>query len=291
MEELHPAAKFLNETAFDTEIPNSKFGEFSKAFLNENYGIPFSSIEMHNNKIKRAKTILERLAGKQETVSFSILDQYRKCQYSLRELWKVSKISIPELKRAITAECKKQGRIIIKTDWDATKQRRKRFDLFEWIKVVHKHFSLRILCETINWSPKAVLDLCAKCNEAGYPVIAPKIVGADLQWLALYDPMLGNFDEARNSQIKRRRGGKEIFKRLLHQENSGRSVYGKMPVKTRKKRNASGGRRFNSRAVKVTRFKDPYNYTEAYREGGKIKRRRVVVSQAQRNQMMAFLTY
>lgn len=186
-----------------------------------------------------------------------VLDIYRENDFSLHETYLATNIALPALRRSIKLGAIEQQKPLIKgQDWGVgkKKKRREKFRLFPWIAKVHNHFSLKVFCESEQWHPKFVLDMCHKLNEAGYPVTAPKIVGSDLQWLKLYDPSLGtedreqSYDDAINDKAPKKRGGKEIFKRLLHQENPGRRQVN-LPSKGKKFRNRSWNKRgYNSKA-------------------------------------------
>ena len=119
----------------------------------------------------------------------NILRIYREGGYLLESVWNETGIAYPEAKRILIQAFRAESKPPIKgADWK--NKHRMPFNLFTWIKYVHKHHSLRMVCDWLNWSPRAVLELCAACNAAGYPVIAPKIPYADMPWLADYDPEL-----------------------------------------------------------------------------------------------------
>jgi len=197
-----------------------------------------------------------------------VLDIYRENDFSLHETYLSTNIPLPALRRSIKLGAIEQQKPLIKgQDWGAGKKRKRRekFRLFPWIQKVHNHFSLKVFCESEQWHPKFVLDMCYKLNEAGYPVVAPKIIGSDLQWLKLYDPSLGaddreqSYEDAMNGKSIKKRGGKEIFKRLLHQENPGRRQFN-LPSGSKKSRNRAWNRRgYNSKAGgKVHRYENPF---------------------------------
>lgn len=244
-----PAQLLLEATAFDTDIPNPQFLELVKAStdlaeLERRWDVPARSIRQHAADICVAMRIVANKNAKSGGQKNSLLKIYKENGFSVRAVYRATGISYPEIRKRLIAETNRTHEFLFRgKDWNVGRKKRARFDLFEWIKQVHKHFSLRVLCESINWSPKAVLDLCHKCNEAGYAVIAPKIVGADLEWLSLYDPNLGShsFKGARDQKAPKKRGGKEIFKRLLHQENPTKSVRYKLGKRTKNKRNAIRG--------------------------------------------------
>jgi len=261
------AAAFLVEIAFDTGYHNWDFGNLPLDTIYKRFGITPVVARPHQKKIEIAKTILNRETGdltpaQEQRTGGSLMDVYAANNYSLRETNKVTNIPFGELRKRLIQESRSSCRFLVRGfDWKVGKQKRRKFELFEWIKAAHKHFSLKVFCETINWSPKAVLDLCAVCNEAGYPVIPPKITGAQLAWLEPY--MMGEVDYGnamKNKPIQPRRGGKQLFKRLLHQENPGRGRVN-LPGKSRKKRNALGGKRglVQSRGGKVFKAKNVWS--------------------------------
>lgn len=250
-QKISPARKFLEQEAFDTGLNNWTFYELVKETtdlmeLERKFDIPTLSIRQHSAKICTALRIVAREDCPQtvQTESISVLELYRKNDYSLRATQKdLAGWSFGQIRRAIRAESVKVGKRVTRgPDWDAGKQKRIVFELFRWMKMAHKHFSLKVFCETINWSPRAVLDLCAECNEAGYAVIAPKITGSQLAWLEPYMAGEESYAEAMKNKPIPKRGGKEIFKRLLHQENPGRRTTN-LPGRTRKKRNSPGAKR------------------------------------------------
>lgn len=256
------AEDFLTQTAFDTELSNLAVYRLCNANgwdeTQKELGVPSASLKILCAKVCTALRIINRRQnpnpqGQKELsrgipnsnwTNRTILAKYRECKHSLRETQKETNLSFPELRKAIQAASKAENSVCIKwKDWNAGRKKRERFDLFDWIKKAHKHFSLRVFCETINWSPKAVLDLCAQCNAAGYPVTAPKITGEQLAWLQSYMEGETDYENAKKRKpVQARRGGKEIFKRLLHQENPNRRMTN-LPSKSRKKRNSPGAKR------------------------------------------------
>jgi hypothetical protein len=266
----HPSNLFLNEQAFNTGLTNREFGELILNEIYTQYGIKPTIARQRLEKIRIAHGILKRaqatesVSGEKYNWAQRLMNIYQENGFSLRRTHIATGTNYNLLRKKLTKAAVICRTILIKKrDWNAGRKKRKRFDLFEWIQAAHKHFSLRVFCETINWSPKAVLDLCHQCNEAGYKVIAPKIVGADLQWLAEYDPGLGgrSFDEAKEQRIPKRRGGKEIFKRLLHQENPTKSVANKLPVRSKKKRNGIRGGGYKARGATV--YKAPKAWSKS----------------------------
>lgn len=262
---LPKTVAFLVEEALGTGYTNWDFYNLNLEYIHHRFGIVPHISKNHQNKIRVAMHILDNHEERNpvESKGFipgkltdsGLLRVYIENKYSLEETFKTTNLPYPEIRKRLVAHCKKYHKFLFKgRDWNIGKKKKKKFDLFDWIKKVHKHFSLRVLCETINWSPKAVLDLCAQCNEVGYTVIAPKIIGADLEWLALYDPNLGNFNEARSHKKPKPRGGKQIFHRLLHQENPSRKKV-PFPTRTRGKKNSNGAKRgyVNRRGGQVKR--------------------------------------
>lgn len=256
----HPAERFLDETAFDTNISNREFLELVKEStdlmeLERRWDIPARSIRQHAAKVSTAMTIVANRNSQQTSQKQceSVLACYRRNNYSIREVQKQLNIPFPKIRNLLREGFSLEGHVIIRgDDWNAGKKDRVVFELFKWMKMAHKHFSLRVFCDTIGWSPKAVIDLVHQCNDAGYAVIMPRITGEQHEWLKSYMEGDESYHEASKNKPIPKRGGKEIFKRLLHQENPGRRTVN-LPSKNRKKRNSPGAKRglVNSRGGKV----------------------------------------
>lgn len=195
-----------------------------------------------------------------------IMRIYRESKYSLVATHNATAIAVPELRKIIRLGFMAESKAVVQgKDWNDGKKKRAKFNLLEFVKSVHKHYSMRVFCESTGYSPRYVLDFCHELNEGGLKVIPPTIKGADFEWLELYYPEKGDssFSEAVKNKKPKKRGGKEIFKRVLHQENPNRKGPGanhpnKSGSHAGKKRRSSGGKRgyVANRGGKVKRYKD-----------------------------------
>lgn len=194
----------------------------------------------------------------------AIIEAYRANKYSLVATHNQTAIPIPQLRKEIRLAFTAESKPVVRgKDWKDGQKEKKRFNLVEFIKSVHKHYSMRVFCESTGYSPRWILDFCHELNEGGYKVIPPTIKGADMEWLALYYPEKGDmsFYQASQQKLPPKRSGKEIFKTLQHSENPNRRQCN-LPAKggKGKKRRATPAKRglVASRGGKVKRAQSLY---------------------------------